>query len=154
MTHLTQEERTDYRARQAESAAAWEPYRQRYAALVTGPPICWSWPVDRPGAASEEQAEDRLRAWQDGRCAICGGVERLVTDHDHDTGLVRGLLCRTCNTNEGMNGLPGTVYDRYRERHPTKMLGVQLRYWDPFRKEFAQPAPPRQNTWDAMSGLT
>ena len=44
-----------------------------------------------------------LLADQDGRCAICrtdefpGGARRPSIDHDHETGVVRGLLCGTCN---------------------------------------------------------
>lgn len=45
---------------------------------------------------------------QDGRCAICGQKpeetvaqvgyhDRLHVDHDHESGLVRGLLCNGCN---------------------------------------------------------
>lgn len=44
---------------------------------------------------------DRLYAQQGGRCFICqratGRTKRLAVDHDHATGLVRGLLCKQCN---------------------------------------------------------
>lgn len=44
--------------------------------------------------------------WQAGRCGICGTHERQSSkrhalDHDHETGLVRGLLCTGCNLQEG-----------------------------------------------------
>jgi hypothetical protein len=53
---------------------------------------------------------DRLLAEQNGVCAICGGgpvgngkrYGRLSVDHDHDSGIVRGLLCGTCNSGLGM----------------------------------------------------
>lgn len=47
---------------------------------------------------------ERILALQGGRCAICGrkptGRMRLAVDHDHKTGMVRGLLCSgdpSCN---------------------------------------------------------
>jgi hypothetical protein len=43
---------------------------------------------------------DRLFEAQDGKCAICLGTrrQRLSVDHDHRDGVVRGLLCRMCNS--------------------------------------------------------
>lgn len=45
---------------------------------------------------------------QGGRCAICawasGKTKRLAVDHDHQTGLVNGLLCGRCNQNRGFYG--------------------------------------------------
>ena len=46
---------------------------------------------------------DALVVTQNGRCSICGcGDERLCVDHDHVTGIVRGLLCRNCNGGIGL----------------------------------------------------
>lgn len=43
-----------------------------------------------------------IYAYQDGRCAMCKRPSTdfkngLALDHDHKTGLVRGLLCHMCN---------------------------------------------------------
>ncbi|GII83354.1 hypothetical protein Ssi03_13440 [Sphaerisporangium siamense] len=43
---------------------------------------------------------DALFKAQGGACAICGGTrkQRLSVDHCHKSGVVRGLLCRLCNS--------------------------------------------------------
>ena len=47
--------------------------------------------------------KDWVRMWtgQDGKCAICGesfaNQSYACVDHDHETGEIRGLLCRKCN---------------------------------------------------------
>ena len=54
-----------------------------------------------------EQYEDILQK-QESKCAICGTVNSinkrvggLFIDHDHDTNIVRGLLCHQCNAGLG-----------------------------------------------------
>jgi Recombination endonuclease VII len=79
---------------------------------------------------------DQMFAAQSGLCAICDKpptkVSRgnrkatdLAVDHDHDTGVVRGLLCASCNT---VLGLLGDDTDRlqaaigYLEKHKRPKL--------------------------------
>ena len=35
---------------------------------------------------------------QNGKCMLCGFKKKLCVDHCHKTGVVRGLLCKGCNT--------------------------------------------------------
>jgi len=46
----------------------------------------------------------RMIKKQGGKCAICKRRTKLVTDHCHKTGKVRGLLCSRCNTALGIFG--------------------------------------------------
>lgn len=57
-----------------------------------------------PGMTLKEAEAERakLSVRQAHRCAICERLEvsfksRLAVDHNHKTGLVRGLLCYRCN---------------------------------------------------------
>lgn len=167
VTHLTPEECRDYERRKAEQNAFWAPFLQKRANLIAGQPSCWSWPVERSHSAralesvaandlrlSEELADEVLEEWHAGRCAICGRSDALVMDHDHATGLVRGRLCRQCNTNEGLDGRIGTVYQRYRELPPTLILGVRLRYWDPYLRKYAEPARDEDDGLGERNPLT
>lgn len=99
-----------------------------------GIPSCHLWEVPSGPIPSHLSAIDALRRWQAGTCAICSSIrERLVIDHCHRTGLVRGLLCHGCNTAEGLSG--AAVYATYRGRPPAVMLQVTEMYgspWDGF----------------------
>lgn len=61
---------------------------------------------------------------QEGRCAVCHRKPskryRLVVDHDHDTGLVRGLIHGRCNR------WITTAVVRYILRHPGQQLQVYV----------------------------
>lgn len=140
-------------------------------------PVCWGWPTgipaeeaarqqlfayaERIGCTPEEaqvlwdleraaatiSGEAALADWQAGRCAICGRTGDLVCDHDHATGLVRGWLCRSCNTLEGLHQGDDTIFARYRERPPAAILGLEIRYLDPITGECAQPQRARAVNW-------
>ena len=65
--------------------------------------------------------------WQADQCAGCGNAGNLLRDHDHTTGLVRGLLCPSCNVLEGV-GL-SRMWDRWRAGwNPATILGVRVQH--------------------------
>lgn len=51
-------------------------------------------------------AYDRMFAEQGGKCAVCAKTQTRAfdVDHDHKTGVVRGLLCTNCNRMIGHAG--------------------------------------------------
>jgi hypothetical protein len=125
--------------------------------LTASAPACWGWEIpDRdsvrarllrngyPEKLAEQQVTTywegrRFDEFHQGRCAICGQrPARLVTDHDHTSGLVRGYLCRGCNLSEGRSNLPIMV--NYRRRNPATILGFRDVYWGDFTG-FAEPEP-------------
>jgi hypothetical protein len=78
-----------------------------------------------------------LVEWHAGRCAVCGRREGgtpwlLQYDHEHRRqgdqrrGLLRGLLCPSCNMRERYGGL---LFDAYRRRPPAVILNIEVPYW-------------------------
>src|SRR5258708_6587219 len=133
-------------------------------------PACWSWLVPATGTGSGmdtllpgTDGWEFLANWQDGRCAICGSSPKaLVTDHDHLIGLVRGLLCHSCNAVEGHTGEGGKgIIASYRLRHPAMILGLTVPYVDPWTGQVSehrtegfdpwQDTPPG-NCWRCYAG--
>lgn len=49
---------------------------------------------------------DILLKTYEGKCAICGGANSdgrpIHVDHDHETGVIRGMLCFNCNAALGL----------------------------------------------------
>lgn len=77
----------DYRARRNENSRSFQ--------RKTG------YHLKRAYGLSREAYEAMVES-QGGRCAICEITpEKLAVDHDHKTGRIRGLLCRSCNLSIG-----------------------------------------------------
>lgn len=79
-----------------------------------------------------------LRDYQAGRCAVCQEERRaLVVDHDHVSGLVRGLMCSGCNSREGKDAY-APWFQAYRANPPARQLGLEVLYGQ------HKPKRPRQ----------
>ena len=62
--------------------------------------------IKRYGITIEEYTS--ILEAQGGGCAICDRTDTLCVDHCHTSGIVRGILCRRCNTHlEYINELEG-----------------------------------------------
>lgn len=152
LRHLTAEERAEYDREVAEAEAAEAAARQAVDAMD---PACWGWAIPDSlapqGPDPDVAGLAAIEEWQAERCGICSSETSLVVDHDHATGLVRGLLCQRCNIAEAFRGVG--PYRRYRERPPAAILGVKVRYWDPIAGDYVQPATIREaDKWtDAAS---
>ena len=88
-------------------------YNRENAHVIRGNKIKVYWPGTNWREASENYKI--MRENQNGVCALCSRPERrqhavtgttwdLAIDHCHETGLVRGLLCNSCNRGLGLLG--------------------------------------------------
>lgn len=102
-----------------------EERRRRRQSTIPGLPECLLW---EPPPAELDRTKLLMRGWQAGRCAACGIEGRpLVEDHDHDTGLTRGFLCRPCNSAEVRSG--DLLWQWWRRgANPAQILGVRELY--------------------------
>lgn len=93
-------------------------------------PACATWPVTRDFDPRHVRIWGLLCMWQDGRCAVCGLRGDLVTDHDHNTGLIRGHLCRGCNAKEGLRWWAMPAFAHWRAGlNPAHLLNHHEPYW-------------------------
>ncbi len=89
---------------------------------------------DRYGITSAQY--DALLEAQGGRCAICRckpKTRRLAVDHDHKTGIVRGLLCMNDNRK-----LLAAAYDS-----PYRLINAALYLMNPPAKAVLGESDPR-----------
>src|SRR5689334_21463066 len=88
-----------------------------------------------------EDAWYAFRGAHEDRCALCRTEsDRLLIDHDHTLGLVRGLLCGSCNRMTPSDALYGSRAKLPRMPHaillytqwpPSAVTGIRERYYSP-----------------------
>lgn len=83
-----------------------------------------TWPTSTP---PKEYVWAVLYSLQGGHCAYCRHLAPHYVDHDHDTHLVRGLLCRHCNNVEPRCFHDIDCFSDYRDAPPAKPFG--WRHW-------------------------
>lgn len=131
-------------------------------------PACWSWRPPDDDDIEEARLDDYAPAggyeygsWRHGlnvllrfcrdRCTICGegGQEQhrvLQMDHDHESGLCRGVLCARCNQREGYSH--DVLFDNYRLLPPAAICGARVE-WQPSLGPW--PMPDLADFWRDLS---
>jgi len=77
-------------------------YKREYWQRTGPQPAQWREAAYRRNYGTSLTAYDIQLAAQNGRCGLCGrlpaeGEQRFAFDHDHETGLMRSVLCPSCN---------------------------------------------------------
>lgn len=84
------------------------------------------WPgYSDPGGTPMQRLRARLGAVLGRACGGCRRAPAFAIDHDHRTGLVRGALCRNCNTDiEQCPHLAGCPWATYLDNPPAARLNL------------------------------
>ena len=92
---------------------------------------------------------DKIAVSQNGNCWLCKIDLRCVTaclDHDHETGLIRGVLCQNCNGIEGK--ISNLARRAKRQRTKAEFVASVLAYWDCFAEAPRVEIHPTHKTAD------
>jgi len=89
--------------------------------------------VTKLSKAQTDDMRETLKVAQGHRCALCEQpfhalAGAVCVDHDHDTGMIRGVLCANCNRMEGEVRLSSNRAKRRMTRE--KWLSGLLEYWE------------------------
>ncbi len=102
-----------------------------------------------PSSFLIQQIKDKIRLEQDDVCPLCETSfsimepNNICLDHDHETGLVRGVLCRNCNSMEGK--ISNCIRRARRALSSAKWFYNLVRYWtithasNPAREQIMHP---------------
>lgn len=94
----------EYREKNPERVRGWQrAYTQKNLQSERDRKRALRWRTVYGIEFTTEQYNEMLEQ-QDGLCLLCDGPPRKVrlhVDHDHETGVIRGLLCTSCNTKLG-----------------------------------------------------
>jgi len=94
---------------------------------------CWPLRFDRRSRRRRDQVTAAAVDALGRMCSICTARPAVVLDHDHFTGIVRGILCRVCNNVvDRCRHVTGCRFSDYLDNPPGWPL--QLRYPDLWRR--------------------
>lgn len=93
---------------------------------------------------------------QGGKCALCqktliAELSDACQDHDHSTGLIRGVLCRNCNGIEGK--IKNLVVRGRRGLGMAEYLGYLILYWKKYENNPNSLLYPLHKTEDEKRDL-
>lgn len=102
------------------------PPRRRCAPSTSGP-LLMEWPLFVDPTTTKGRIRAALVGHLGSACHACGVDHGVFIDHCHDdTRLVRGLLCRFCNTHvDGCPHLAGCRWATYLDHPPAESLGLR-----------------------------